>query len=203
MSDALRSTQIARVRAAGLARCIAERGSPRPWRQPPIRAPNFVIASMPPSNRHALQVSSYTYARTIASTAPLWSLALNHKPLLFRARPCARSGVERGRGRLRSSAQPSHDEEAQAKRSAGHGAIVALEGSIEARHHWRKGTMKITGLEANLLLFALDDFLGADDNGKLKSAFEGYSLRSCQALRDRLFAIHEHPREKSSSRKKD
>ena len=62
--------------------------------------------------------------------------------------------------------------------------------------------MKITGLEANLLLFALDDFLGADENGKLTSAFPGYSLKKCQALRDRLFGVHEHPSEKSSSRKK-
>ena len=63
--------------------------------------------------------------------------------------------------------------------------------------------MKITGLEANLLLFALDHLLGSDENGKLKSAFPGYSPKNCQALRDRLFGIHEHPRERSSSRKKD
>lgn len=55
--------------------------------------------------------------------------------------------------------------------------------------------MEITGLEAHFLLFALDDYLGVDANGKLLSAKHGYSRSDLQNLRDRLFAAHEHPPE--------
>ena len=53
----------------------------------------------------------------------------------------------------------------------------------------------ITGLEANFLLFALDEYLGVDANGHLLSAKHGYARTDLQSLRDRLFDAHEHPPE--------
>jgi hypothetical protein len=55
--------------------------------------------------------------------------------------------------------------------------------------------MEITGLKANLLLFALDKLLGVDIRGRLKTTYPGYSLTEVQYLRDRLFNNHEHPKE--------
>lgn len=62
----------------------------------------------------------------------------------------------------------------------------------------KKPTLKIDGLEANLLLFALDNYIGVDEDGKLYGEHVerlGYSLEYAQSLRDRLFLIHEHPQE--------
>lgn len=53
--------------------------------------------------------------------------------------------------------------------------------------------MLITDLEANLLLSALDNYLGVDKDGKLQSTEEFYSLKDVQYLRDRLFKHHKHP----------
>lgn len=53
-------------------------------------------------------------------------------------------------------------------------------------------TTTISGREANLLLFALDAYLGVDGNGKLRSTEDHFSIEQAQALRDRLFSIHEH-----------
>jgi hypothetical protein len=55
--------------------------------------------------------------------------------------------------------------------------------------------MRITGLEANLLLTAFDAYVGIDGDGKVLSGKDGYSARYLQALRDRLFEAHEHPDE--------
>lgn len=55
--------------------------------------------------------------------------------------------------------------------------------------------MKVSGLEANLLLFALDKYLGVDRHGKLLFTQRGYTMEETQDLRDRLFAAHEHPEE--------
>jgi hypothetical protein len=57
--------------------------------------------------------------------------------------------------------------------------------------------MKITGLEANLLLFALDEYVGVDDAGKVTRRFtliEGLAPLEVQNLRDRLMALHTHPK---------
>lgn len=56
--------------------------------------------------------------------------------------------------------------------------------------------MKITGLEANLLLYALDKFLGVDEDGRVQSTYPGYKKKKVQKLRNRLFLAHEHPEEK-------
>lgn len=55
--------------------------------------------------------------------------------------------------------------------------------------------MKITGTEADLLLYALDDFCRVDINGKLTKdpQIVGHTLKTAQDLRDRLFSAHEHP----------
>lgn len=53
--------------------------------------------------------------------------------------------------------------------------------------------IKISGLEANFLLFALDNYLGVDANGHIFQAKHGYTRADLQALRDRLFNAHEHP----------
>jgi hypothetical protein len=54
--------------------------------------------------------------------------------------------------------------------------------------------MKINGLEANFLLYCIDAYCGVNEQGKLlKAKIPGYSLKSLQKLRDRMFAIHDHP----------
>lgn len=56
--------------------------------------------------------------------------------------------------------------------------------------------VELDGLEANFLLFALDRYCGVNQEGKLLSrSRRGYSLEQVQALRDKLFAAHEHPEE--------
>ena len=55
--------------------------------------------------------------------------------------------------------------------------------------------MEIDGIEANLLLTALDKMLPTDALGHQFSCADGYTREFCQSLRDRLFAIHEHPDE--------
>lgn len=50
----------------------------------------------------------------------------------------------------------------------------------------------VSGEEANLLLSALDHYLGVGDDGKLRSTVPGFTLEAAQVLRDRLFAAHEH-----------
>lgn len=52
---------------------------------------------------------------------------------------------------------------------------------------------EITGIEAHFLLFAMDKYLGVDAFGHIMSAKHGYSRKSLQELRDRLFKAHEHP----------
>ncbi len=54
-------------------------------------------------------------------------------------------------------------------------------------------TLTITGLEANVLLFALDAYLGVDDRGMLLGDEPGYTAQALQSLRDRLLGVHEHP----------
>jgi len=51
----------------------------------------------------------------------------------------------------------------------------------------------ISSLEANFLLYAMDAYLGVDAKGKLLSVKHGYTYDDLQNLRDRLWAIHEHP----------
>lgn len=50
----------------------------------------------------------------------------------------------------------------------------------------------VTGREADLLLFALDHYLGVDEAGRLQRAGHGFDQAAAQALRDKLFAAHEH-----------
>ena len=52
--------------------------------------------------------------------------------------------------------------------------------------------MEITGIEANLLLTALDKMLPVDAFGHQFACAHGYTRKECQSLRDRLFAAHEH-----------
>ena len=54
-------------------------------------------------------------------------------------------------------------------------------------------TTTITGFEANVLLFALDQYLRVDKNGRVRHRIKGYTSVELQSLRDRLMAIHEHP----------
>jgi len=53
--------------------------------------------------------------------------------------------------------------------------------------------MIITGIEAHFLLFAMDNYLGVDKDGKIKSVKHRFGHEALQNLRDRLFAAHEHP----------
>lgn len=53
--------------------------------------------------------------------------------------------------------------------------------------------IQITGLEANLLLYALDDYYKTDELGRVTEDEKGYDIKSIQRLRDRLFAAHQHP----------
>ena len=53
--------------------------------------------------------------------------------------------------------------------------------------------MRITGIEAHILLFALDSYLLCDKNGRVPEMKDGYSVEHLQSLRDRLFKAHEHP----------
>ena len=55
--------------------------------------------------------------------------------------------------------------------------------------------MKISRLEANFLLFAMDEYIGVDANGHIMSAKHGYKRADLQSLRDKLFAAHEHAEE--------
>ena len=55
------------------------------------------------------------------------------------------------------------------------------------------GTLEITGIEANLLLFLLDDYIAG--KWRVGKTIEGYNPEDLQGLRDRLFAAHEHPKE--------
>lgn len=59
--------------------------------------------------------------------------------------------------------------------------------------------MEITGLEANYLLYLLDEHCCVDHEGILtclpRIHGRGYSLKELQNLRDRLFAAHKHPDE--------
>jgi hypothetical protein len=56
--------------------------------------------------------------------------------------------------------------------------------------------LTITGLEANYLLYALDAYSGVDASGKLRDVRHfGYDLKDLQNLRDRLFMVHEHPKD--------
>ena len=54
-------------------------------------------------------------------------------------------------------------------------------------------TATITGFEANVLLFALDQYLRVDASGRVRQRVKGYTSVELQDLRDRLMAIHEHP----------
>lgn len=53
---------------------------------------------------------------------------------------------------------------------------------------------EINGLEANLLLFALDGYMSVGMDGKVAKGKDGLRRAQVQALRDRLMAVHEHPR---------
>ncbi len=50
----------------------------------------------------------------------------------------------------------------------------------------------ISGLDAHILLFALDIYLDTDAAGKV-TAHRGHGMAEVQVLRDKLFAAHEHP----------
>ena len=52
--------------------------------------------------------------------------------------------------------------------------------------------MEISGRKANLLLLALDKYLGVNEYGHLQSTDDHFSLPDAQTLRDRLFAAHQH-----------
>lgn len=51
--------------------------------------------------------------------------------------------------------------------------------------------IRIDGDDAHFLLFAMDAYLGADTNGRIKTVKHG-RRSELQRLRDRLFAIHKH-----------
>lgn len=54
----------------------------------------------------------------------------------------------------------------------------------------------VSDIEANALLYALDEHYDVDDEGQVRSVMQsGLSLPSLQKLRDRLFDAHEHPEE--------
>lgn len=56
-------------------------------------------------------------------------------------------------------------------------------------------TIKISGREANTLLYALDEYFEVDENGKLQDSPKYTwtdSREKVQELRDRLFNAHEH-----------
>lgn len=59
--------------------------------------------------------------------------------------------------------------------------------------------IEVTGLEANLLLFGFDQHFATDEQGlitNLKRVKQlGYLPEDVQKLRDKLFAIHQHPKE--------
>lgn len=55
-------------------------------------------------------------------------------------------------------------------------------------------TETITGLEADAILWALDTYYGCTPSGHvILDHGHGHSLEFLQQLRDKLFAIHEHP----------
>lgn len=55
----------------------------------------------------------------------------------------------------------------------------------------------ITGQEANILLYAFDAFFEVDERGTVGTFVAGpatrFPVKQLQDLRDRLFAVHEHP----------
>lgn len=61
----------------------------------------------------------------------------------------------------------------------------------------KRRVLYISGLDANFLLFALDEFCKTDRNGKVQSTGDipGYTLEDIQHLRDSLFTNHQHPEE--------
>ena len=67
-----------------------------------------------------------------------------------------------------------------------------LKGTMGMRR--ARNNTTIDGLEANMLLFALDAYLGSE-TGTVTRGADGLSVAECQALRDRLFSVHEHPKE--------
>jgi hypothetical protein len=62
------------------------------------------------------------------------------------------------------------------------------------RNPRRASMMTITGREANLLLFALDNYLATDHDGKIRRTADEFTMKQAQDLRDRLFAAHQHPK---------
>lgn len=64
--------------------------------------------------------------------------------------------------------------------------------------------MKLTGVEAHYLLFALDAYLKTNWKGDVTIIPQGrYTYADWQALRDKLFAAHEHPEEELLPRGKE
>jgi len=62
--------------------------------------------------------------------------------------------------------------------------------------YYNRKRLEITGKQANYLLFALDEYSKTDPlMGKVTQTDHGYSVADIQRLRDRLFAVHEHPEE--------
>ena len=53
----------------------------------------------------------------------------------------------------------------------------------------------ITGVEAHYLLSMLDAFLNTNSEGKVLINYKDYGPANWQALRDKLFNMHEHPEE--------
>lgn len=52
--------------------------------------------------------------------------------------------------------------------------------------------LKLTGYEANLVLFAFDDYFGTDNEGTVRDTRALDTLDNLQRLRNALFAAHDH-----------
>lgn len=71
-------------------------------------------------------------------------------------------------------------------------ALEALEKLRIGQRMFEKRSVTVSGEEANLLLFALDQYLETDYNGEVLQRKGGYELEELQTLRNRLFAAHKH-----------
>jgi hypothetical protein len=61
----------------------------------------------------------------------------------------------------------------------------------------KRNRTEITGLQADMILWAFDDYYKTNEEGKITYVpiHPEYTLAQLQKLRDRLFAIHEHPQQ--------
>lgn len=57
----------------------------------------------------------------------------------------------------------------------------------------RKDKLRISGVEANAILLAFDKEYDTERGKVRRVKHSGLSIQAVQALRDKLFANHEHP----------